>query len=205
MKSVNTSTVSSPSLHCVHEDMQDCNVLSWCALTPEPQGRSLCRRSKSTSWSRSSTIQLPPLGLWAATCMCTHPRNQDQASLENAIVCITDFLSPVLCWQTPMLILLGTVSSAVMNVGMQLSLWYANLPSFRELPEMGLGRMVALILVFWSSCILASLKPMERISLAAALTYELFGPLLQSFMKIWVWLALPVSLGIQLHLCFHGA
>lgn len=76
------------------------------------------------------------------------PHNQDQASLENAIVCITDFLSPVLCWQTPMLILLGTVSSAVMNVGMQPSLWYANLPSFRELPEVGLGHMVALILVF---------------------------------------------------------
>lgn len=119
MKSVNTSTVSSPSLHCVHEDMQDCNVLAWCALTPEPQGRSLCRRSKSIGWSRSSTIQLPPLGPWAATCTCTHPRNQDQASLENAIVCITDFLSPVLCWQTPMLILLGTVSSTVMNMGMQ--------------------------------------------------------------------------------------
>lgn len=208
MKSVNTSTVSLPSLHCVHEDMQDCNVLAWCAwcaLTPEPQGRSLCRMSKSTGWSRSSTIQVLPLGLWAATCTCTHPRNQDQASFENAIVCITDFLSPVICWQTPMLIVLGIVSSAVMNMGMQPSLWYANLLSFRELPEVGLGPVVALILVFWSSCILASLKPVERISRAAALAYELFWPLLHSFMKIWVWLALPVSLGIQLHLCFHGA
>lgn len=47
-----------------------------------------------------------------------------------------------------MLIVLGIVSSAVMNMGMQPSLWYANLASFRELPEVGLGPVVALILVF---------------------------------------------------------
>lgn len=158
MKSVNTFAVTLPSRHCVPEDMQDCNVWAWCTLMPEPQGRSLCCMSKSTSWSRSSTIQLPPLGVWAATCMCAHPHNQDQASFENVIVCITGFLYPVVCWQTPMLILLGIVSSAVTNMAVQPSLWYANLPSLRELPEVGLGHKVALILVFWSSCILFCLN-----------------------------------------------
>lgn len=47
-----------------------------------------------------------------------------------------------------MLILLGIVSSAVTNMAVQPSLWYANLPSLTELPEVGLGHKVALILVF---------------------------------------------------------
>lgn len=200
MKSVNTFTVTLPILHCSREDMQDYNVWAWCTVMPEPQGRSLCRMSRSTSWSRSSTIQLPSLGVWAATCTCAHPHNQDQASFENAIVCITDFLYPVICWQTPMLILLGIVSSAVTNISVVCQL---TIP--QGATRSGTGSQGSSDSGVLKQLYTVLFKPTERISLAVALAFELFWPLLQSFMKIWVWLALPVSLSIQLHLCFHGA